>query len=109
MLGERAREIEAGQAALVDEDLADAAARRALHVEGALELGAGDEPELDEDLADRSPGIVLAGTWSGTAWILPRAAVAGVHPRGIGTRRSKVQRNVRRRRQSSPACTTPFS
>ena len=109
MLGERTREIDAGQAALVDEDLADAAARPALHVEGALELGAGDEPELDEDLADRSPGIVRSGALVGHRLELPRVAVAPVHPRGIGTQAVEVQRQRARRAQSSPGWTTPFS
>ena len=109
MLRERAGEIDARQAALVDEDLADAATRRALHLEGALELGAGDEPELDEDLADRPPGV-LTGASSGTAWICLELPLLGVHPTGIGTEASKVQRQTSARPdQSSPGCTTPFS
>ena len=110
VLGERAREIDAAQAALLDEDLPDAAARRALHVEGALELGAGDEPELDEDLADRPPGIVRSGAHVGHRLELPRVAVAAVHPRGIGTEAVEVQRNrACTPFQSSPGWTTPFS
>ena len=109
VLGERAREIDAGQAALIDEDLADAAARPALHVEGALELGAGDEPELDEDLADRSSGIVLAGALVGHRLELPRVAVAPVHPRGIGTQAARRYSGNVQPPQSSPGWTTPFS
>ena len=55
MLGERAREIEAADTRLLDEDLADPGAGLPLGGKRGLELRLRDEPELDEDLADRPP------------------------------------------------------
>ena len=57
MLGERRREIESRQAALLDEDLAEADAGSELLREGGIELRPRDEPELDEDLTERPPAL----------------------------------------------------
>ena len=72
LLRERAREIEARQASLVDEDLPDPCTCLALHVERGIELIAADEPELDEDLADRPPDLHLAGGHWGDGRLLLR-------------------------------------
>ena len=53
LLCERACEIEARQASLLDQDLADAGAGFALGVECSLELVVADEAKLDKDLTNR--------------------------------------------------------
>ncbi len=55
VLGERTREVETREDALLDEDLANSGAGCLLHGQCALELALGDEPELHEDLTDRPP------------------------------------------------------
>ncbi len=56
LLGEGAREVEPLDAELLDQDLAEPLARRALLLEGELELLLGDEALLDEDRADQTGG-----------------------------------------------------
>ncbi len=59
LLCKRARQIEAREAALLDEDLADPGAALTLRVERGFELGAADEAELHEDLAEWTPNLHL--------------------------------------------------
>ena len=54
LLGERACELEARDAALRDEDLAQLLAAFLLDLERTVELRVGDETALDEDLAERA-------------------------------------------------------
>ena len=98
MLRQRTREVEPGEAALLDEDLADAAALLALDLERRLELRVRDESELDEDL----PDAASTGGLGRRELVRAHVWLRSVHLTSIGTDSPELS-------QSSPACTTPFS
>src|SRR4051794_22570552 len=58
LLGERLRELGAGEQTARDEDLAEAAALFTLCGERALELRLRQELQVDKELAERTPGFL---------------------------------------------------